>query len=31
MNDGYALQLEWKDIDENTLSTAIEKLLFNPR
>lgn len=31
VNDGYALQLEWRDIDESTLSAAIEKLLFNRR
>lgn len=29
VNDGYALQLQWKEINENTLSSAIQQLLFN--
>ncbi|XP_057374691.1 UDP-glycosyltransferase UGT4-like [Daphnia carinata] len=29
VNDGYALQLQWKEINENTLNTAIQHLLFN--
>lgn len=31
VNDGYALLIEWKDVNEDTLSNAVEQLLHNPR
>ena len=30
-NDGYALKLEWREINENSLMAAIQQLLHDPR